>query len=157
MRYSVFFALVLSVSCAVTRTGNSTKRLNFVFMFPDTLRAEAFSTYGNALETTPNIDAFAQEAVRFENAHVMHTQCSPSRATMLTGRYMHVLGHRTQTHLLQSYEFNYFRTLKESGYHVQYYGKNDVFCSRSACSRAPTSCSISTWRCGATWPSSLSS
>jgi hypothetical protein len=24
-------------------------------------------------------------------------------------------------------EFNYFRTLKESGYHVQYYGKNDVF------------------------------
>ena len=46
----------------------------------------------------------------------MHTQCSPSRCTMLTGRYMHVLGHRTQTHLVQDYEMNYYRALKEAGY-----------------------------------------
>ena len=95
-------------------------RMNFAFMFPDTLRAESFSSYGNPLKTTPNLDAFARTGVRFENTHVQHTQCSPSRAAMLTGRYMHVLGHRTQTHLIQSFEFNYFRTLKESGYHVQY-------------------------------------
>ena len=43
----------------------------------------------------------------------MHTQCSPSRCTMLTGRYMHVLGHRTQTHLVQDYEMNYYRAMKE--------------------------------------------
>ena len=76
-------------------------RMNFVFHFPDTLRAESFSSYGNPLPTTPNLDAFAKTGVRFEQAHVQHTQCSPSRATMLTGRYMHVLGHRTQTHLIQ--------------------------------------------------------
>tara|TARA_B110000208_G_scaffold162051_1_gene198084 strand:+ start:361 stop:1152 length:792 start_codon:yes stop_codon:yes gene_type:complete len=46
---------------------------------------------------------------------------------MLTGRYMHVLGHRTQTHLLQAYEQNYFATMKKNGYWIQYYGKNDVF------------------------------
>ena len=46
---------------------------------------------------------------------------------MLTGRFMHVNGHRTQTHLVQAYENNYFQTLKNNGYHVQYYGKNDVF------------------------------
>merc|ERR1719326_1456483 len=103
------------------------KRMNIVFMFPDTLRAESFSSYGNPLETTPNLDAFAKSGVRFEQTHVMHTQCSPSRVTMLTGRHMHVLGHRTQSHLIQSYEFNYFRTLKENGYHVQYYGKNDAW------------------------------
>lgn len=101
--------------------------MNFVFMFPDTLRAESFSSYGMALKTTPNLDKFAETAVRFEQAHVLHTQCTPSRVTMLTGRYMHVLGHRTQQHLIQPYEFNYFRTLKENGYHVQYYGKNDAF------------------------------
>lgn len=101
--------------------------MNFVFFFPDTLRAESFSSYGFPLETTPNIDKFAQTAVRFEQAHALHTQCSPSRVTMLTGRYMHVVGHRTQTHLIQPYEFNYFRALKESGYHVQYHGKNDAF------------------------------
>merc|ERR1712178_543831 len=106
-------------------------RMNFVFMFPDTLRAESFSSYGLPLPTTPNLDAFAKTAVRFDQCHVMHTQCSPSRATMLTGRYMHVLGHRTQTHLIQPYENNYFQTLKNNGYHVQYYGKNDVFSEES--------------------------
>ena len=79
------------------------------------------------LPTTPNLDAFAKMGVRFEQCHNMHTQCSPSRATMLTGRYMHVLGHGTQTHLLQAYEQNYFQTMKNNGYWIQYYGKNDVF------------------------------
>lgn len=36
---------------------------------------------------------------------------------------MHVLGHRTQTHLIEDYEENYFRVLKESGYHVEFIGK----------------------------------
>ena len=114
--------------------------MNFVYMFPDTLRAESFSSYGNPLRTTPNLDAFAKTGVRFEQTHVQHTQCTPSRVAMLTGRYMHVLGHRTQTHLIQPYEFNYFRTLKESGYHVQYY-----VCPRAArtldlqrCAKSPT-------------------
>lgn len=40
---------------------------------------------------------------------------------------MHVLGHRTQTHLVQDYENNYLRTLKDAGYHIQYAGKNDAF------------------------------
>ena len=56
--------------------------------------------------------------MRFEQAHTLHTQCSPSRCAMLTGRYMHVNGHRTQIHLIQSYETNYFRTLKENGIHA---------------------------------------
>lgn len=34
---------------------------------------------------------------------------------MVTGRYMHMLGHRTQTHLIRDYEPNYFRLLKEAG------------------------------------------
>ena len=105
----------------------SAPKLNMVYMFPDTLRAESFSSYGLKLQTTPNLDAFAKDAVRFEQVHVQHTQCTPSRVAMLTGRYMHVLGHRTQTHLIQSYEPNYFRTLKSHGVHVQYHGKNDAF------------------------------
>merc|ERR1712232_1096563 len=91
--------------------------LNFVFMFPDTLRAESFSSYGFPLHTTPNLDKFAETAVRFEQTHAMHTQCTPSLVTMFTGRHMHVLGHRTQTHLIQPYEFNYLQILKDNGYH----------------------------------------
>jgi hypothetical protein len=42
-------------------------------------------------------------------------------------RYMHVLGHRTQTHLVQDYEMNYYRAMKEAGYYTAMYGKNDAF------------------------------
>jgi choline-sulfatase len=126
MRALLFFGIASHFFGLVVAT-NATKRMNFVFMFPDTLRAESFSSYGNPLKTSPNLDKFAERGVRFEQAHALHTQCSPSRATMFTGRYMHVLGHRTQQHLIQPYEFNYFQIMKDNGYHVQYYGKNDGF------------------------------
>jgi len=112
---------------ALLSVATARERMNFVFMFPDTLRAESFSSYGLPLNTTPHLDAFAKTGVRFEQTHVQHTQCSPSRVAMLTGRYMHVLGHRTQTNLIQPFEFNYFQILKDNGYHIEYYGKNDVF------------------------------
>lgn len=41
------------------------------------------------------------------------------------------MGHRTQTHLIQPYEFNYFQILKDNGYHIQYYGKNDAWSADS--------------------------
>jgi autotransporter-associated beta strand protein len=42
--------------------------------------------------TTPNLDRLAAEGVRFRNAFVVHSLCSPSRACMLTGRYGHLNG-----------------------------------------------------------------
>ena len=116
-------------------------RPNIILFFPDTLRAESHGAfYGNTLPNlTPNFDKFASTGTLFKQAHVAHTQCSPSRATMMTGRYMHVLGHRTQIHLLRAYEENYFRLLKESGYHVKWLGKND------ALSKAAFNMSVSSW------------
>ena len=124
------------------------QRMNFVFSFPDTLRAESYNSYGLKVPgVSPNLDSFAAEGTRFAQAHVMHTQCSPSRCTMLTGRYMHVGGHRTQTHLVQDYEQNYFRILKDNGYHVKWYGKND------ALSATAFNLSVSEWKGGIGYPS----
>eukprot|EP00945_MAST-04E_sp_MAST-4E-sp1_P004353 g4353.t1 len=136
------FALVLlaTFSLASALGAEKDSRPNLLFFFPDTLRAESFNSYGNTVpNVTPNFDRFAKSGTRFEQAHVMHTQCSPSRATMMTGRYMHVLGHRTQIHLIRAYEENYWRLLKESGYHVQWYGKND------ALSATAFNLSVSAW------------
>ena len=41
---------------------------------------------------TPNMDRLAAEGVRFRNAFVVNSLCSPSRASFLTGRYGHVNG-----------------------------------------------------------------
>ena len=90
-------------------------------------RAESIGAYGHPFVKTPHLDSLAKEGALFQEAHVLHTQCAPSRCAMITGRYMHVLGHRTQDHLVREYEPNYFRLLKDSGYHILWHGKNDMF------------------------------
>ncbi len=48
--------------------------------------------YGDSFARTPNLDRLASEGVRFENAFVTYSVCSPSRASFLTGLYSHENG-----------------------------------------------------------------
>jgi len=60
--------------------------VNVLVYVMDALRADFVSCYGHEAETTPAIDAFAEEAVRFENAYSTATWTKPSAASILTGR-----------------------------------------------------------------------
>ena len=51
----------------------------------DTCRADYLSCYGCPLKTTPNIDAVAAEAVRFEHVIASNPLTLPSHSTMMTG------------------------------------------------------------------------
>ena len=48
--------------------------------------------YGSTI-STPNIDALAANGLRFSNFHVT-ALCSPTRASLLTGRNHHAVGMR---------------------------------------------------------------
>ncbi|KAH7392211.1 sulfatase [Phaeosphaeria sp. MPI-PUGE-AT-0046c] len=85
---------------------------------PDQLRFDSVGIFGNYIIQTPNIDAFAGEAVRFTNIFQQAPTCSQSRSSMFTGQYPHVAGHRTLQNLLKPWEPNVFRSLREGGYHV---------------------------------------
>jgi choline-sulfatase len=50
---------------------------------------------------------------------------------MATGRYIHAKGHRTQQHLVQSYESNVFGLLHDMGYYVAFFGKNYLLSEES--------------------------
>lgn len=101
--------------------------MNFVFFFPDEMRAESVSCYGHPLVQMPHYDRLAAEGVRFDQCHVQHTVCSPSRCSIMTGWYPHVAGHRTLWNLLRSDEPSLFGYLREAGYTIQWYGKNDLY------------------------------
>lgn len=100
--------------------------MNFIFFMPDELRAESVGCYGHPLVRTPHMDALAAEGVRFDQCHVQHSVCTPSRCSMMTGWYPHVRGHRTLWHMLRPDEPNLLRYLKRKGYTVHWYGKNDL-------------------------------
>lgn len=103
-------------------------RPNFLVFIPDQLRRDAVGCFGNDVARTPHIDALAARGTRFDQAFGQHSVCSPSRVSFLTGWYPHVRGHRSLGHLLQPWEPNLLRLLKDSGYHVAHAGlRGDTF------------------------------
>lgn len=62
-------------------------RTNFVFILADDFGWRDLACYGNRYFATPNIDRLAREGARFTNAYAACPVCSPTRASILTGRY----------------------------------------------------------------------
>lgn len=76
--------------------------------------------YGHAIDT-PNLQAFAEDAVLFRNAFCAGPTCSPSRAALLTGRYPHQVGMLGLAHRgfsLVDYRQHIVHRFKEAGYHT---------------------------------------
>ena len=105
--------------------------MNFILFNPDEMRAESLGCYGHPVAQTPNLDRLATRGVRFDQCHVQHTVFTPSRCSFMTGWYPHVRGHRTLWHSLQPDEPNLLKYLKEAGYTVNWWGKNDLLAQES--------------------------
>lgn len=67
-------------------------RPNIVFLFSDDHSVPDLGCYGNETIRTPNLNALAAQGMRFDRAYVTSPQCSPSRASILTGRSPHAVG-----------------------------------------------------------------
>ena len=61
-------------------------RPNILFIISDQHRADCLGCYGNPRIRTPNIDRLSAEGVRVDRAYVTNPLCTPSRASILTGR-----------------------------------------------------------------------
>jgi arylsulfatase A-like enzyme len=60
---------------------------NIVFFLVDDMGWTDLGCYGSSLYNTPNVDALASEGVRFTDAYATCHVCSPTRASILTGKY----------------------------------------------------------------------
>jgi len=67
-------------------------RPNFIFILIDDMGWKDVGCCGSMFYETPNLDRMAKEGVRFTNAYASCPVCSPTRASIMTGRYPARLG-----------------------------------------------------------------
>jgi len=60
---------------------------NILYVFTDQMRASAMGCAQSEPVYTPHLDRFAAQGVRFENAIANTPVCTPSRASLITGRH----------------------------------------------------------------------
>jgi N-sulfoglucosamine sulfohydrolase len=104
------------------------ERPNIVLIVSDDHGREALGCYGNSAVNTPNLDALAEDGVRFTDAFCTTASCSPSRSVILTGLHNHTNGTYGLTHAI--HHFSCFETvdtlpglIKGAGYRTGRVGK----------------------------------
>jgi arylsulfatase A-like enzyme len=70
-------------------------RQNLVFVFTDQQHADMLSCAGNDYLDTPVMDELAETGTRFERAYCANPVCSPSRVSLLTGRFPSAIDQRS--------------------------------------------------------------
>lgn len=85
--------------------GTGEKRKMNVLLIVSEDNGPELGCYGNQEVSTPNIDQLSATGVRFNNAFVTYSVCSPSRSTLFTGLYPHQNGQiGLATHHYQMYD-----------------------------------------------------
>lgn len=77
---------LMGAGAAVYAANPPVARPNVLLIIADDLAAWMTGCYGNKEIRTPNIDLLARSGMRFTNSFVCTPMCSPSRATLFTGR-----------------------------------------------------------------------
>jgi arylsulfatase A-like enzyme len=96
---------------------------NILFLVADEYRHDCLSVAGHPLVRTPHLDRLARQGVRFTNAYAASPVCSPSRATLFTGRYPQVHGVVRNGQALNAGEIALPALLKHHGYTTAMMGK----------------------------------
>jgi arylsulfatase len=99
------------------------ERPNVLLITTDQHRADCLGAYGNRAIRTPNLDRLAAEGVRFDRAYVANPVCTPSRASILTGRFPRAHGAWNVGVKLPEDEVGLSHVLGAEGYRTAILGK----------------------------------
>jgi N-acetylglucosamine-6-sulfatase len=101
------------------------RKRNLVFLFTDDQRDDFIGALGHPWLKghTPHMDRLVRQGVHFRNAFVTSSLCSPSRASILTGQYMHAHGVMDNFTPLNPKLPTFPQLLRENGYRTAFIGK----------------------------------
>ena len=121
LKHTIFGLLLLAA------VGARAEQPNVILFIADDVSWNDYGCYGNEAARTPNIDDLAQNGLRFDEAYLTASSCSPSRSSMITGRYPHNNGKAAELHLAIDGGLPWFPTLlREAGYYTAIVGKHHM-------------------------------
>ncbi|WP_201839963.1 sulfatase family protein [Microvirga zambiensis] len=91
-------------------------RPNILWICTDQQRWDTLGCYGNSFVRTPNLDRLADRGVLFEQAFCQSPVCTPSRASILTGRYPRTTRTRQNGQDIPEDEVLVTKLLADAGY-----------------------------------------
>lgn len=102
-------------------------RPNVILFIADDISWNDLGCTGHPDARTPNIDRLASRGRRFDSAFLVASSCSPSRSSIITGRYPHNNGRASELHQPISAHLPWFpRLLREAGYYTALSGKHHM-------------------------------
>ncbi|NQU53414.1 MAG: sulfatase [Bacteroidetes bacterium] len=124
MRNLYLFLVVLSILFSCTQKKET--QPNFIVFIADDAAWNDSAPYGNNIIKTPNINKLAEDGVVFDNAFLTTSSCSPSRCSILTGRYPHSTG-APELHMpLPTNQLLFAGELQKAGYYTALAGKYHI-------------------------------
>jgi arylsulfatase A-like enzyme len=117
LRLLAFYLLLFASSAFAT------EKPNIILIIADDQGMEDCGAYGNAGVRTPNVDRLAAEGLRCEAAILTCSSCSPSRSSIITGRYPHNTGAEQLHWPLPGDQVTFPEKLRAAGYWTAAAGK----------------------------------
>lgn len=117
--------LATSILCACGPPEGASEALppNIVLVMADDMGWGQTGYYGHPVLETPNLDAMAAAGMRFDRFYAGAPNCSPTRATVMTGRTNDRTGVQNHGYALRRQERTLARGLDEIGYATGHFGK----------------------------------
>src|SRR5262245_34905831 len=115
--------LVAGLPPGPTEPAEKSKPVNLLVFIADDVSPDDLGCYGHPKAHPPTLDRLARDGLRFDSAFLTCSSCSPSRCSILTGRYPHSTG-APELHMgLPREQGTVGRWLKDAGYYTAVAGK----------------------------------
>lgn len=128
---------IILIMLVFTSCNNSTQKTeektqpNFIVFIADDAAWNDCGPYGNDVIKTPNINKLAEEGLTFNSAFLTTSSCSPSRCSILTGRFPHSTGAQELHMPLPADQVLFAGELQKAGYYTAVAGKYHIGDPRS--------------------------
>lgn len=116
-------SLLLAFTCAAPAQGEQSQRPNIILVMADDQGWAQTGYYHHPVLKTPNLDAMAASGLRLDRFYAGAPVCSPTRASVLTGRTNDRTGVESHGYALRRQEITIASLLHEAGYATGHFGK----------------------------------